>query len=236
MYSRILLKLSGEAFAGSESAGIDMAAAVQSVTQIIEVLTHTSVKLAIVVGGGNLIRGAKVSSEAAIPQASADMIGMLGTVMNGLTLQRLLEARGHACRTFSALAMPQVCESYTRDAAMIRLETDRVVILAGGTGNPFLTTDTTSAVRALELGCDVLMKATKVDGVYSADPVREPGARRYDTITYEEALEKNLRVMDGAALSLCRDHSLPTVVFNFFVPGNLLATVNKPSLGTLITV
>ncbi len=232
-YQRILLKLSGEALGDPDSGhGIDPDAVASVARQIARVVGN-GVEVALVVGGGNILRGAEFS-EAGVHRASADYMGMLGTVINALALSSAIEQQGVATRVLTALDIRQVAEPFVRRRAITHLEKGRVVLLAGGTGNPFFTTDTAAALRATELGCDVLLKATKVDGVYSADPKKDPSAERYSELLYMDVLNRGLKVMDGTAITLCMENQLPVVVFNFFEEGNVERVVKGESLGTTI--
>jgi uridylate kinase len=232
-YRRILLKLSGEAL-GEEATGhgIDRDAVASVSRQVLRV-AQSGVEVALVCGGGNILRGAQFSS-AGVHRASADYMGMLATVINALALSHALVAEGLTTRVLTALEIRQVAEPFVRRRAIAHLEKGRVVILAGGTGNPFFTTDTAAALRAAELGCEVLLKATKVDGVYSADPKKEPSARRFVSLAYMDVLERGLKVMDGTAITLCMENGLPIVIFNFFEEGNLERVVKGEKIGTTI--
>jgi uridylate kinase len=233
IYNRILLKLSGEALKGEREYGIDPTYIARLAAEIREV--HSlGIETGIVIGGGNIFRGA---SEAAahMNRSVADTIGMIATVINCLMLQDALENAGVPTRVLSAIEMRQVCEPYIRRRAIRHMEKNRIVILAGGTGNPFFSTDTAAALRANELDAKVLLKATKVDGIYSADPKKDPSAVRYEHISYQEAISKNLRVMDTSALSLCRDSGIPIIVFNLFETGNIGRVVCGETIGTLVT-
>lgn len=232
-YQRILLKLSGEALGEPGSGhGIDREA-VASVSRQIARLSRTGVEVSIVVGGGNILRGAEFS-ETGLHRASADYMGMLGTVINALALSGAIEEHGVDTRVLTALDIRQVAEPFVRRRAIAHLAKGRVVILAGGTGNPFFTTDTAAALRATELGCEVLLKATKVDGVYSADPKTNPDAERYATLTYMDVLNRNLRVMDGTAVTLCQENDLPVIVFDLFEDGNIARAAKGEKIGTMI--
>jgi uridylate kinase len=191
------------------------------------------VETALVVGGGNILRGATFS-QTGMPRASADYMGMLATVINALALSNAIEEQGVETRVLTALEIRQVAEPFVRRRALAHLEKGRVVILAGGTGNPFFTTDTAAALRAAELGCEVLLKATKVDGVYSADPKREPGAERYTELSYRDVIERELKVMDGTSITLCMENQLPVVVFDMFEEGNIERVIKGEALGTTI--
>ncbi len=231
--SRVLLKLSGEAFCTPDGFGIDPAELRLTATEI-DNAAKGDTQLAVVVGGGNIIRGATLAAEGLIHQANADYMGMLGTVINAIALREALEAIGRPARCMTAVHIPAVAEPFIRLRAVRHLEKGRVVILAGGTGNPYFTTDSAAALRAAELGCDAILKATKVDGVYTADPVKDPSATRYDSISFAEALEKHLAVMDMTALAMCQEQHLPVVVFNFKTPGNIKKVVSGEPLGTFI--
>ncbi|HED65753.1 MAG TPA: UMP kinase [Planctomycetes bacterium] len=232
-YRRILLKLSGEALGDpDEGHGFDMAAIGRIASQVAG-LSRRGVEVAIVCGGGNILRGASFASNG-MERASADYMGMLGTVLNALALSSAIEAEGIATRVLTALEIRQVAEPFVRRRAVTHLEKGRVVLLAGGTGNPYFTTDTAAALRATELGCDVLLKATKVDGVYSADPKTDPEAVRYDHLTYMDVLRDGLRVMDGTAITLCMENRLPVVVFDMFEDGNIERVVRGETIGTTI--
>lgn len=210
-WRRAMIKLSGEALMGSQTHGHDPAT-LRRIAADLASAARSDVQLAVVVGGGNFFRGAQ-GADKGVDRARADSIGMLATVMNALALERALEAEGQATRAMSAVAMPTICETYSRQAALTHLQKGRVVVLAGGTGAPFFTTDTGAALRAAELGADVLLKATQVDGVYSADPRKTPDAKRYERLTHDEAIEKRLAVMDTAAFALARENGLPIIVF-----------------------
>ena len=232
-YHRVLLKLSGEALAGDLGYGIDplvTAALAEEIAPIVQ----DGVQLAIVVGGGNVFRGMAGAAEG-MDRAQADYMGMLATVMNALALQDAFERHGIYSRVQSAITMQQVSEPFIRRRALRHLEKGRVVILAAGTGNPYFTTDTTAALRACELDVDCLMKATKVDGVYDSDPFVNPDAKRYERISYQQVLEDGLKVMDATAISLCMDNSVPLIVFNIGVPGNITRALRGEDVGTVVT-
>jgi uridylate kinase len=232
-YQRVLLKLSGEAMGDPETGhGIDPGA-VETIARQVARVARLGVETAIVVGGGNILRGASFS-EIGAHRASADYMGMLATVINALALSSAVEELGIQTRVLTALDIRQVAEPFARRRALAHLEKGRVVILAGGTGNPFFTTDTAAALRAAERGCEVLLKATKVDGVYSADPKRDPKAQRFVELTYMQVLERRLKVMDGTAITLCMENRLPVVVFDLFVEGNIERVVKGEPLGTTI--
>ena len=213
IYKRILLKLSGESLMGSKEFGMD-AVAVNEVAKDLKELVLQGVEVCVVIGGGNIFRGI-AGAAAGMDRTSADYMGMLATVMNALSLQDALENKqGLQTRVLSAIPMPTVCESYIRRRAVRHLEKGRIVIFAAGTGNPFFTTDTAATLRAIEMNCDVIMKATQVDGIYDADPNKAKGARRYDKISYEDVITKNLSVMDASSIALARDNNLPIIVFS----------------------
>lgn len=232
-FQRILLKLSGEALMGGQSYGIDTLVA-ESVAGELKAIHQLGVELAIVVGGGNIFRGVSKSA-GNMDRASADYIGMLATVMNAVVLQDALERLDVATRVMSAIDIPQLAEPFIRRRAVRHLEKKRVVIFAAGTGNPYFTTDSAAALRALEIRAEVIFKATKVDGIYSEDPLTNPNATRFETISYQEVLEKQLKVMDSSAISLCMDNHLPIMVFNMKQHGNIIKAVNGDlSIGTLV--
>jgi len=218
-YRRILLKLSGEALMGDGHNGIDYAT-VSRLAGEVAAVSKTGVKICLVIGGGNIIRGAS-AAKAGMDRASADYMGMLATVINALAMQNSLEVAGVQSRVLSAIPMSTVCEPYIRRRAMRHLEKNRVVIFAGGTGNPFFTTDSAAALRAAEMGCDALFKGTQVDGVYSVDPAKDPNATRYDTLTYMQVLSKDLKVMDASAVSIARENRIPILVYSLHQPGAL---------------
>lgn len=232
-YKRVLLKVSGEALQGDGGRGIDYDV-LATISRQVRAVRGLGVEVALVIGGGNFIRGSEESQRAGLDRASADYMGMLSTLINALALQGSLEQLGAFTRVMSALEMPQVAELYIRRRAVRHLEKGRIVIFAGGTGNPFFTTDTTAALRAIEIGADVVLKATKVDGVYSADPVMNPGARKFKELTYIEVLKRRLTVMDTTAISLCMDNNLPIVVFNLGKKGNLMRLINGDRIGTVV--
>lgn len=233
-YSRILLKLSGEALGHPGTGHGIEPSAVRSLSKQVARVAQSGVQIAIVCGGGNILRGAEFS-ELGAERASADYMGMLGTIINGLALSDALESEGVTTRVLTALEVRSVAEPYVRRRALRHLDRGRVAILAGGLGTPLFTTDTAAAQRAVELGCDVLLKATKVDGVYTADPKKDPSARRLDCLSYMQVLRDQLRVMDGTAITMCMEHELPVVVFDLFEEGNLERVVRQESdLGTLI--
>jgi uridylate kinase len=232
-YRRVLLKLSGEALLGRGEWGIDHAV-VDGICRQVIAARDLGVEVALVIGGGNIMRGSIEARREGVDRATADYMGMLATVINALALQNALEHHGAFTRVMSAIEMHQVAESYIRRRAVRHLEKGRLVIFAAGTGNPYFTTDTAAALRAMEIGADVLVKATKVDGVYDADPVRNPKAVRFTELTYLEVLRRRLAVMDTTAISLCMDNNLPIVVFNLQKPGNLLRLLAGKRVGTLV--
>jgi uridylate kinase len=232
-YRRILLKLSGEALMGSRAYGIDVAVVQRLAGEIKEAMT-AGVEVAVVVGGGNIFRGLAGAARG-MDRATADYMGMLATVMNALALQNGLEQIDVQARVLSAIPMPTVCEAFVHSKALHHLASKRVVIFAAGTGNPFFTTDTTAALRAVEMNCEVLAKATQVDGVYSADPKKDPKAVRYAQLSYGEVLAQDLKVMDGAAIALARDNDLPVIVFSIEEPGNLLKVLRGEARATIIS-
>ncbi len=231
-YQRILLKLSGEILAGSAGHGIDEAVMVKLADEIREV-HDLGVQIGIVTGGGNIFRGLAASTRG-MDRVGADYMGMLATVINGLALQHSLERRGLYTRVMSAIEMARVCEPYIRRRAVRHLEKGRIVVLAAGTGNPYFTTDTAAALRAIEIGAEVILKATKVDGVYSDDPVKDPKATLFQEITYLDILNRGLKVMDATAVTLCMDNRIPFVVFNVGQRGNLVQVVQGEKVGTIV--
>src|SRR6266550_5713659 len=232
-YRRVLLKISGEALMGVQNYGIDVDVA-RTVAEELKAVRDLGVEVAVVVGGGNIFRGVSRSA-GNMDRSSADYIGMLATVMNGVVLQDALEKLDVHTRVLSAIDIPQLAESFIRRRAIRHLEKRRIVIFAAGTGNPYFTTDSAAALRALEIKAEVILKATKVDGVYSADPMKDSKATRFDCITYQEVLEKQLKVMDASAISLCMDNNLPIVVFNMRESGNIMRVVkDEPGIGTLV--
>jgi uridylate kinase len=234
-FRRVLLKISGEALIGDQTFGIDVKVA-RSVAEEIKMVHSLGVEVAVVVGGGNIFRGVSASA-GNMDRSSADYIGMLATVMNAVVLQDALETIGVQTRVLSAIDIPQLAEPFIRRRAIRHLEKGRIVIFAAGTGNPFFSTDSAAALRALEIKAEVILKATKVDGVYSADPMKVSGATRFDCITYQEVLEKQLKVMDASAISLCMDNDLPIIVFNMRKPGNIARVVRSDSgIGTRVSM
>ncbi len=231
-YQRVLLKLGGEALAGERGYGIDDVALARIAGEIQEV--HAlGCKIALVLGGGNILRGVDASSRG-IARATGDYMGMLATVINSLAMQEALERIEVPTRVMSALTVSQVAEPYIRRRATRHLEKGRVVIFASGTGNPYFTTDTAASLRAMEIGAQAIFKATKVDGIYSADPMKDATAKRYQSLTYLEVLQQNLKVMDSTAISLCMDNHLPIIVFSILEPGNIQRVVHGEPIGTVV--
>ena len=232
-YRRVVVKLSGEALSGSGSFGIDQATIDRIASDL--VATHKlGIELGVVVGGGNIFRGVEVSARG-VSRPTGDSMGMLATVMNSLALEAAITRAGGAARTLSAIAMPDICESFSRQRAQKYMETGRIVILAGGTGNPFFTTDTTAVLRAAELGCQAVLKATNVDGVYSADPKKDKTATRYERLTPQEAIEKSLKVMDGTAFALAREAGMPIIVFSIGEAGAIEAIMRGKGRATIVS-
>jgi uridylate kinase len=232
-YQRVLLKLSGEALMGEQKYGIEPAVAIRIATDVAEV-QHLGVQTAVVIGGGNIFRGVAASARG-MDRSTADYMGMLATVINALALQDAFEQQGIATRVLTAIEMRAVAEPFIRRRAIRHLEKGRVVVFAAGTGNPYFTTDTAAALRAMEIKADVILKGTKVDGIYSADPMVHPDAIRFDRISYLKVLEQQLRVMDTTAISLCMDNKLPIVVFNLRKAGNLKRAIMGEPVGSLVT-
>ncbi len=231
-FKRILLKLSGESLLGNKDFGVD----VEFITSIAKVLTRLSsdgTEIAVVVGGGNIWRGAN-GVALGMDQVTADYMGMIATIMNGLALQTAIETQGVPTRLQTAIAMHEVAEPYIQRKAIRHLEKGRIVIFSAGTGNPFFTTDTAAALRAAEIGADCLLKATKTDGVYTGDPEKDPNSKLIKNLTYTEVLSKNLRVIDGAAVSICRDNEIPIIVFSITDPGNIIKVCNGEDIGSLV--
>jgi uridylate kinase len=233
VYKRVLLKISGEGFCPEGGFGIE-AGELEGIARELMEIAQMGVKLAVVVGGGNFIRGATFAEDGHIPRATADYMGMLATVLNAVALQETMERLGQPTRVMSAIGIYSVCEPFIRRRATRHLEKGRAVILAAGTGNPFFTTDTCAALRATELGVDVLLKATKVDGIYSADPKKDKDAKLYHDISYEQVLREKLAVMDLTAITLAMERKIPLVVFNLKVPGNIARVVRGERVGTKI--
>ncbi len=232
MYKRVVLKISGESIGQKpHNIGISQESLKEVAYEIKEALEETNIQLAIVIGAGNILRGKDVSF---IERTTADYMGMLATVINALALQSALESVGLITRVMSAIEMPRIAEPYIRRRAIRHLEKGRIVIFAAGTGNPYFTTDTTAALRAIEIHADILLKATQVDGVYSDDPKKNPKAKKYKTLTFIEAINKGLKIMDTTAFSLCMENNLPVKVFNLYKKGNLLKALKEEEVGTLI--
>ena len=233
-YRRVILKLSGESFASPGAFGIGPDELTHIAKEIRDAV-DLGVQIAVVVGGGNIIRGSTLAKAGTIDQSTADYMGMLGTVINGVALKEAIEKTGQPARTMSAINLPAVAEPFIKARAIRHLEKGRVVILVAGTGNPFFTTDTCASLRAVELGADALLKATKVDGVYSADPKTDPDAVRYDELSFNETIERKLGVMDLTALTMCMEHQLPVKVFDFRESGNIRRAIAGESIGTLVS-
>ncbi len=232
IFNRVVVKLSGESLMGPDRFGLN-ADTIQRMAADLKATAELGVQVAVVVGGGNFFRGLQ-GADKGIERARADSIGMLATVMNALAMEGALEQIGQPARVLSAVAMPSLCQPYSRQAALAHLVKRRVIMLAGGTGNPFFTTDTGAALRACELACDAVMKATQVDGIYSADPKKDPSATRYDRLTHDEAIARNLQVMDTAAFALCRDNGIPIVVFSVNEPGAIPAALTGRGRATFV--
>ena len=232
-FKRIMLKLSGEALMGEGDYGIDPKV-IGRIADEIMVLNQLDVEIGVVIGGGNIFRGAGLAS-AGMDRVTGDHMGMLATVMNALAMQDALERRGGFARVMSALRINEVCEDYIRRRAIRHMEKKRIVMLASGIGSPYFTTDSAAALRAVEVGAEVMLKATKVDGIYTADPKKDPHATRYDAITFNDAINRNLGVMDATALVMCRDNNLPLKVFNIFNSGDLLRIVCGEAVGTTVS-
>lgn len=231
-YKRVLLKLSGEALMGRLEYGVDPEMLARIAREIRDI-NALGVEMAVVIGGGNIFRGAGLA-QAGMDRVTGDQIGMLATVLNALAMQDALERVGVFCRVMSAIKINQVCEDYIRRRAVRHLEKGRVVILAAGTGNPFFTTDSAASLRAIEIGADVMLKATKVDGVFDADPVSHPEAHRYERVTYDQVFTQNLAVMDATAIVMCRDNNIPLQVFNLNNDGDLMRIIMGESVGTVV--
>ena len=232
VYRRVVIKLSGEYLAGSQSQGIDQSI-VDRIAGDLIVARQLGTEVAVVVGGGNIVRGVEVSSRG-VPRPTGDTMGMLATVMNCLAIEAAVERRGAPARTLSAFVMPQICELFTRAAAHKYLAEGRIVLLGGGTGNPFFTTDTTAVLRAAEIGAEAVLKATNVDGVYSADPKKDSAAKRFDRLTHSQAIEGGYQVMDATAFALARETSLPIIVFSIADPGSIGAILRGAGRGTIV--
>jgi uridylate kinase len=231
-YSRVLLKLSGEALMGDKGYGIDQQVVERIASEVLEV-KELGVELALVVGGGNIFRGLAGATRG-MDRSTADHMGMMATVMNSLALQDAIERHGGHTRVMSAIRMAEVAEPYIRRKAVRHLEKGRTVIFAAGTGNPFFSTDTAASLRAMEIGAQAILKGTKVDGIYDMDPVGNPEAKRYDTLSYMDVLQRELNVMDSTAISLCKDNNMPIVVFDFTIPGNIVRAISGENIGTTV--
>jgi uridylate kinase len=231
-YRRVIVKLSGEALTGNDSFGIHQPTLDRIAGDLIAA-QKLGIALGVVVGGGNIFRGVEVSGRG-VSRPVGDSMGMLATVMNCLALESAIERQGHPARTLSALPMPSVCETYARAPALKHLQKNRIVLLGGGTGNPFFTTDTTAVLRAAELGCDAVLKATNVDGVYSADPKKNPAAKRFERLSHAEAIADDLRVMDATAFTLARENRMPIIVFSIREPGGIAAVLRGEGRATLV--
>ena len=233
-YKRVLLKLSGEALIGKQNFGIDSEKIMEYAHQIQEIVKEDGVELAIVIGGGNIFRGIQAGNMG-IDRVSGDYMGMLATVMNGIALQNTLEKTGLYTRLISAIEMPKICEPYIRRRAIRHLEKGRVVIFSAGTGHPYFTTDTAASLRAIEMEADVLLKATRVDGVYTADPEKDNSAEKFDQITFAQVINDQLRVMDMTSFTLCQENKLPIIIFDMNKKGNLRKVIHGESIGTLVS-
>jgi uridylate kinase len=231
-YQRVIVKVSGEALAGTDAYGIHQDTVDRIAADLVAARRHGTA-LGVVVGGGNILRGVKAYG-AGLPRATADSMGMLATVVNALVLEAAIERAGAPARSMSALSMPQVCETYERQRALRHLADGRIVLFAGGTGNPFFTTDTTAVLRAAEMGCDAVLKATNVDGVYSADPKLDPKAERYERLSHQDAIDRNLKVMDATAFALARENLMPIIVFSIAEPGAIEAVLRGKGRSTIV--
>ena len=232
-FKRVLLKISGEVLMGSQPFGIDLDTVGRVADEVISCANDGS-QLALVIGGGNIFRGAGLAASG-MDRVTGDHMGMLATVINALAMQDAIERAGGSARTMSAIKINEVCEDFIRRRAIRHLEKDRVVLFAAGTGNPFFTTDSAAALRAIEIGADLLLKATKVDGVYTADPARNPDAKRYEHLGYEEVIQRNLQVMDTSAIALCRDHKIPLRIYDMSREGDLMRIMHGEQIGTLVS-
>jgi uridylate kinase len=233
VYRRVIVKLSGEALSGSGSFGVEQATLDRIAADLVAT-RELGVELGVVVGGGNIFRGVEVSARG-VSRATGDSMGMLATVMNSLALEAAIVRAGCEARTLSAIAMPQICETFSRQRALRLMGRGRIAVLAGGTGNPYFTTDTTAVLRAVELDCQAVLKATNVDGVYSADPKRDPKATRYERLTPQEAIEKSLKVMDGTAFALARENRMPIIVFSIGEPGAIAEVMRGKGRATTVS-
>ena len=231
-YRRVLLKLTGESMAGESKQGLDYAA-INSIAGQIKEVHELGAEIAIVIGGGNILRGSEVA-EAGVDRSTADYMGMLGTVINGLALQSALEQNGVATRMQTAINVSQVAEPFVRRRALRHMEKGRVIIFAAGTGNPYFTTDTCASLRAMEMGAEVILKATKVDGIYTSDPMKDKSARKYKELKFMDVLKNGIKVMDAAAISLCMDNQIPIIVFNLLEKGNIKRVLCGEEIGTIV--
>ncbi len=232
VYKRVLLKLSGEALLGSQEYGVDPEVPARIARDLAEI-REMGTEVALVIGGGNIFRGAGLA-EAGMDRVTGDHIGMLATVINALAMQDAIERQGMFCRVMSAVSIHQVCEDYIRRRAIRHLEKGRIVVFAAGTGNPFFTTDSAASLRAVEIGADLMLKGTKVDGIFDSDPVTDPNARRYERITYDQVFEQNLAVMDATAIVMCRENNIPLQVFNLNNEGDLIRALKGERVGTVV--
>jgi uridylate kinase len=232
-YNRVIVKLSGEALGGAAGAGLDQPTLKQIASDLVAA-KKLGVTVGVVVGGGNFMRGATASGNG-LARETADSMGMLATVINALALEAAIVGAGGSARTLSAIAMPQVCESYSRQRALTHLADGHITVFAGGTGNPYFTTDTTAVLRAAEMGCDAVLKATNVDGVYSADPKKDSKAKRYDKLTHKDAIDRNLKVMDATAFALARENRMPIIVFSILEAGAIESVLRGKGLATTIS-
>lgn len=232
-YKRVIVKLSGEALSGKVGFGLDQPTIARIAADV--VAAHKlGIGIGVVVGGGNFLRGAQIAGQA-IARETADTMGMLATVMNGLALEAAINAAGGTARTLSALVMPQVCEAYSRQRALKHFDDNHIVIFAGGTGNPYFTTDTTAVLRAAEMDCDAVLKATNVDGIYEADPKTNPQAKRFESLTHREAIERDLKVMDATAFALARENHMPIIVFSIWEPGAVASVLRGTARATTVS-
>lgn len=231
-YGRILLKVSGEALGGDAGSGFDKAS-IQMMASEVKDVCDAGVELALVVGAGNFVRGAD-AADMGIERATVDYMGMTATILNALALQSAIEALGYSTRVLSAIEADQVVEPYIRRRAQRHMEKGRVIILAGGTGNPYCTTDSAAALRAIELDCKAILKATKVDGIYTADPLKHPDAKKYDRVSYEQAIREHLKIMDANAFTMCEEHHIPIIVYSMKTPGNTIKAARGEHVGTLV--
>lgn len=232
-YRRIMLKLSGEAFGGESGQGLDQKA-ITAFAQEVKDVADAGFEVAVVIGGGNFLRGSQIT-DIGIERGAGDYMGMLATMINAMALQSVIESLGFPTRVLSAIEAQPVAEPYIRRRAIRHMEKGRIIILAGGTGNPYFTTDTAAALRAVELDCDILIKGTKVDGIYSADPAKDPSAQKFDSLTYDQCLQDNLKIMDATAFTMCRENNLPIMVYSIKEPGVTLQAAKGVKVGTIVT-